>query len=46
MLAAVTVNTLVKGVMAAVLGSRPMARSVAAILGPAAVLGLVAWLLV
>lgn len=44
-LAAVVVNTLVKAGMAIVLGSKALGRAVAVTLGPAAVLGVVAWIL-
>jgi uncharacterized membrane protein (DUF4010 family) len=44
-LAAVVVNTLVKAGMAVVLGSKALGRAVALTLGPAAVLGGVAWIL-
>ncbi len=43
--AAVTVNTLVKGGMAAVLGSRAPARSIGVIPGPAGAVGALAWIL-
>lgn len=44
-LAAVVVNTLVKGGMAVVLGSKALGKAVAFTLGPAAALGAVAWIL-
>ena len=44
-LAAVVVNTLVKAGMAIVLGSKALGRAVAITLGPAAILGAVAWVL-
>lgn len=44
-LAAVTVNTIVKAGMAIILGSKLHGRSVGAVLGPAAVAGVVAWVL-
>ena len=45
-LAAVVVNTLVKAGMATVLGSKALGRAVAITLVPAAILGIVAWILI